>query len=37
MPGSGKTHNDPEDFATLFWLPDGTPFNALIEVVAIAS
>ena len=37
MPGSGKTPIDSEDFATLFGLPDGTPFNALIEVEAIAS
>ena len=37
MPVNGKTHDDPEDFATLFGLKDGTPFNALIEVVAIAS
>ena len=37
MPGSGKTPIDSEDFATLFGLPDGTPFNALVEVDAIAS
>ena len=37
MPGSGKTHNDPEDFAMLFGLPDGMPFNALVDFVAIAS
>ena len=37
MPLNGKTEDDPEDFATLFVLPDGMPFNALIEVVAVAS
>ena len=37
MPDSGKTPVDSEDFATLFGLLDGTPFNALIEVVATAS
>ena len=37
MPGSGKTPIDSEDFTTLFRLPDGTPFNALVEVEAIAS
>ena len=34
MPGSGKTPIDSEDFDTLFGLPDGMPFNALVEAIA---